>query len=969
MDTVWFMWGMLVEGRRLDMRSSGRRNFSLVCVVILGLVLSCQLLILPAEAGESRDVSASEASESSLSGQAVFADGLPAANMRIRFEGTAAENGQRVRSEETTTDHQGRFAVGFAGVGIADGVALLAEVVDHDRLAFLGHTGLAGGRWSTPVKGLGPESPIRLVFENRGAISATIAPAKEYPGGFFAFRAALTRAAGPHGDGLLTHPPEKPGKAHGDGGTIVFRGLEPGAYTVEVRALAGPGWRWSKQVTISENAPARAQVVRFDLPEPSYGRIHARVVSEKDGTPIPRTSGFLTGIRFHRGLEVRDGVVEVSDVPPGEYRIRVSGVIWPPSGEAIVVEGGETIDLGDIPVRQWRRPFDDRIDVIPAEGRILYEDGTPATGATVLLSSPHGQPVNEDGGFTTRVRKGTSIVGVDLTYAKGWQGEDAPPGPPSMPLPNAPRCVALIPVHLEDDSPSELQLTLDRRNRVPIRIEGFSRQAKELTVRIVVDSDAWQYYTEGSLLGGDDGLTTAHWTAGDACAIEGIPPGDAVLVILSDAYRGCVKLAADGPERVVRIDSRETGSITGRVTAGTGNSQDMLPGATVYVKASELTGGPGFNVHGESHGFSGRFHVVATGVTGMDGTFRIESLAQGTYWAGLGPSASSADRLVNVCANDYPWADWEGWVGIKGPRDSSTLPPRPDSTEPVVPPPPKAKLTAHAFWNTMSDDERKEYLSRAIKLETHPRLEYPQGNEAYIRVEYGFTLPWGWPPPEPRAVFRHYVDGEPYGKPFKYDGYKCAEWEVVPGLLDLGTHTYYWTLGYRLKNGDKSVSSVLTSDTFTFEVVSADTPDRLAAPSDPRLDQHVRAAFEIAGTLPGVTPLSACGLRQTPQWKLSEPLPIDLCFEVEMHALNTGDVHAGYPIVVLKGTTGSGSFLVRGGSGAPWPVRDGTVALRVVLRPSGSTALYWPGVTCYYCGTIESEVIEAPVRIRPKPVS
>ena len=146
-------------------------------------------------------------------------------------------------------------------------------------------------------------------------------------------------------------------------------------------------------------------------------------------------------------------------------------------------------------------------------------------------------------------------------------------------------------------------------------------------------------------------------------------------------------------------------------------------------------------------------------------------------------------------------------------------------------------------------------------------------------------------------------------------------------------------------------------------------PDQLAALPDPALDQQVRDTLRIvevreprndAEMLSGWRgPNGTRGAMRMPVWELTEPLPVDLCLEVEIHLQDTDEIYSGLPIVVLKNTTRFGYCSPRD-TGAFLGDREGVVPLRIVLKPSRGQALSNLKVTEYYNGPpITSEVLQA----------
>jgi hypothetical protein len=102
------------------------------------------------------------------------------------------------------------------------------------------------------------------------------------------------------------------------------------------------------------------------------------------------------------------------------------------------------------------------------------------------------------------------------------------------------------------------------------------------------------------------------------------------------------------------------------------------------------------------------------------------------------------------------------------------------------------------------------------------------------------------------------------------------------------------------------------------------------------------------------------GSLHMPLWELSEELPVDLCFEVQLRMEETGEVFAASPLVVIKGNKSSG-YIMPDRSREFGGGKTGLIPVRIVLKPSRATALSDTRVTSYYAGTITSEPLRAKV--------
>ena len=291
-------------------------------------------------------------------------------------------------------------------------------------------------------------------------------------------------------------------------------------------------------------------------------------------------------------------------------------------------------------------------------------------------------------------------------------------------------------------------------------------------------------------------------------------------------------------------------------------------------------------------------------------------------------------------------------------------------------------------WETMTPSQIQAYLQLAMTHYAKLRKRYPQGVDARIAMGYCIRYGWGgWPPGQPfemQTVTTHFLDGKPYGKPFTYSGPLAGTGWLHTKNQALGKHAFHVVTEYKFVRDNHTYTGRARSQTYEFEMVSADAPNDLVAPSDPKLDQLVRQAFQFSETRvevregpirfdrtgrlrpepdpwrPQITFRSRAGRSfglHMPLWKLTRELPVDLCFQVEFHVQQTGDVFQGDPLVVLKGHKANGYFarlpyeFVKG--------QEGFIPIKLVLKPSRARALSDPRVTQYYPGTITSEVLRA----------
>lgn len=285
------------------------------------------------------------------------------------------------------------------------------------------------------------------------------------------------------------------------------------------------------------------------------------------------------------------------------------------------------------------------------------------------------------------------------------------------------------------------------------------------------------------------------------------------------------------------------------------------------------------------------------------------------------------------------------------------------------------------IWDQLAPEQIDAYLKQSMECYLRHRPRYPQGIKAYIGIGYRIRHGWGgWPEAEGftlRTVSTRYLDGQPHGQPFSYQGPMASAGGIRVDGLDLGQHSVHIVTKYQAEYKGRKYNGVARSKKQSFEILPAHTPDHLAAPEDLLLDRLVHQSLrilEVEGTVRGRGPErnpwepqiswkkgdGTRGSVHVPIWKLTRELPIDLCFDVEFHLEGTGEVFPGDPMVVLKGKKGTGYF-------SPYHARklatgrEGFVPVRIVLKPSRARALSHVRVTKYYTGIIVSEVVRIKV--------
>jgi len=308
----------------------------------------------------------------------------------------------------------------------------------------------------------------------------------------------------------------------------------------------------------------------------------------------------------------------------------------------------------------------------------------------------------------------------------------------------------------------------------------------------------------------------------------------------------------------------------------------------------------------------------------------------------------------------------------------------------------RALRTIVATWDAATPDQIEAYIRGAVTLKSTHRPKFPAKVGALISVEAQLRDGWtGWPPLEGEKKFdfrcrtTRFVDGKPYEKPFECPfPFATVGWYKV-GELAEGKHTIHAVLEYEFTQRGEKRKGEIRSKESSFEVVSADTPDTLVAPSSEKMSKAVRHSLRVRepksieqlfdGTPreammsdpepPQVSWESAAGRRASlhcPVWELTTPLDVDLCFDVEIHDVKTGKVYPADAILVRRGQKSKGYIY-------PREVRAfandnaGTVKVKVLLKPSRALALSDTGITTYFAESIETGELRLVVRDYPIP--
>ncbi|MEI8383055.1 MAG: hypothetical protein WCJ09_23240 [Planctomycetota bacterium] len=286
-------------------------------------------------------------------------------------------------------------------------------------------------------------------------------------------------------------------------------------------------------------------------------------------------------------------------------------------------------------------------------------------------------------------------------------------------------------------------------------------------------------------------------------------------------------------------------------------------------------------------------------------------------------------------------------------------------------------------WDNLSRAQREQYLKSSMVHFAELRPTYPRGVDAGIAVGPRFAsdyagVPAGKPAMKSRTVTTHLLDGQQVGEPMTYALHTTISHWFRTRSLPLGKHSIRIVTEYEFQRESESYTGKFETER-TFEIVP-EGPDLLLAPPDPVVDKFVHRSIEIVeatatttwggrGWQPqmrwsGNETLKA-GSLHTPSWNVTQPLPVDLCFQSELRLEGTDIRIPGTEIVVPAGQIRG--FYFRPLNSESYTIlrnhadADGFVKARVILTPSQGVALSYPRINRYFGGTITSDIVRVRV--------
>ena len=272
------------------------------------------------------------------------------------------------------------------------------------------------------------------------------------------------------------------------------------------------------------------------------------------------------------------------------------------------------------------------------------------------------------------------------------------------------------------------------------------------------------------------------------------------------------------------------------------------------------------------------------------------------------------------------------------------------------------------------------YIRHALTFQSKARAQFVRGVDGMIGMTYYCRYGWGGWPAEKIFTLKtkttHYLDGQPYGSPFHYQGPIATTGWIRTKDLSEGRHSYYFTVDYEFTHDGTTVRNQLRSEDYSFEMLPACAPDNLIAPADTEIDKIVRQGLRFFDRDPAKEELflgqdhmvdpwfpqvswveggKHFNLR-VPIWKVEKPLPVDLCFEAEVLDLKSGKWYRAAPVILHKGSARYG-YVCPDDVRAFTRDRSGMIDVKIRLTPSRAQALTDPDIRRYYSAGITSEAL------------
>ena len=591
----------------------------------------------------------------SVSGRAVFADGTPATGLGLRFASPATGG---AGTQDAVTDGDGRFSV------------IIARPLPEPVTAWLGpvsrknaHT--PPGHWRTQAKDLRPgRRDMELVFENRGAIEVRVEPGNELaPNMAFGVSCSVVaRQFGRERTWSLGEETVGP-----QGGQVTFPGLSVGTYELTVLDRVRERCRWTQRTTLPAPDGRVQVVVPFRLPQLHFGSVRARILRPGGTTPLEAGAVWVGASGFGEKIPIEHGDLTVDQVPAGPVVLScdIRGYEFEIRRKSL--RAGGTTDFGDIELKP-KRAEEERSGTV--EGRVLFDDGTPALGTIVsvprLGRSVNRGPVGLDGAFRLGCPEDGGLLIIDLADTPVWPraqiAKDLSPlrsGGWSCAWAWADRL--LLPVKVSPGQTARRDVILPRSCTGSVEVKWLGAP----------DPDSRSSYcallvqTQAGLLSCGPPRAYNPERGRLAMPIARLPDGRRTVLLRTPDYGGYRDADDTQGHTTVTFDPSVSGTIRGKV-----NRPDGQPAAEVRVRLYH----PGLPALGQFRlltGLAGTPPPMDLGEceTAADGSFRFPRVGPGRYVARAGRTRNAPTREVTVTRGEEATVELtiDEWVSPRTP--------------------------------------------------------------------------------------------------------------------------------------------------------------------------------------------------------------------------------------------------------------------------------------------------------------
>ncbi len=345
-------------------------------------------------------------SEQSVSGRVRFASGQPSADLKLTFHLTPTEpatvRGGPERLESTAkVDAEGRFRLVLPRNEPFEAVAFSSPDM-KDR-------GLTLPIWRQPFGRISPrQQDVDLVFDDRHSLHVRVSPKNEIRESM-QFRISCVLL-----DGDGRGQSQAQGTLNPGGGEVEFSRLCPGKYRVDLDTSPFGSVRQTQELELALDGQPPL-TIEFQ-PELKIGRITGKLV---DSEGQPGSFVLMEGPQGSQWLQLDTAGNFEAIAPAGEVRLTPrtggkTGVLFKSS-----IKDGKTTDLGRV---VWQ-PAETADAAGWVEGRVLYDDGSPALGAT-LGDMMKTQRVATDGSYRRELHQSKPTFNIHLANVDGWPWPD-----------------------------------------------------------------------------------------------------------------------------------------------------------------------------------------------------------------------------------------------------------------------------------------------------------------------------------------------------------------------------------------------------------------------------------------------------------------------------------------------------------------------------------------------------------------